>query len=584
MPAITTTHAQRGQSDPNEAGAPVSPESVEHVGGRLEFEELISDLSSRFVNLAPGDVVREIEDAQRRVCEALGLDLAALWEGSVGAGALTLTHFHSSGHERSTLVRGMNGQELFPWVHKEMLAGRMVVARSLEDLPPGAAFDRESFRAFGVHSTLVLPLSVGGASPMAALGFNTMREEREWPEPLVKRLQLIGQVFGNALARKRADLVLRESEERLALAADSAEAGLWTLDYRSGAIWVTERTRAIFEFAPGEPVTVDRLRAAVLPEDWGLVAEAIERSKRSTDLALAEYRIVLPRTGEVRWIDSRGRAQFDAAGQPQRLLGLSIDVTERKRGEEALRAGQGRLEAAADLAGLAFYEVDFGTGSVLVDDTLPRRVRDPSGAAPGPAPARLLDRAPSPRRPRARAGPARAAARRTAGAAHHRVPLPSPAVAASEWLHHVARVTARDEGGRVVRTFGVLRDITERRLREDALRRSHAEIEQLKDRLQAESDYLKAEIRVAHRRGEVTGQSPAIQKVLRLGPAGGADRVHGARPRRDGHGQGARRPGDPPDESPARARDGEGELRRAAVGAGGERAVRPREGRLHRAR
>ena len=59
----------------------------------------------------------------------------------------------------------------------------------------------------------------------------------------MKRLQLVAQVFANALARKRADEALQESEARLALAADSAEAGLWVLDYASDTFWVTERTR-----------------------------------------------------------------------------------------------------------------------------------------------------------------------------------------------------------------------------------------------------------------------------------------------------------------------------------------------------
>ena len=80
----------------------------------------------------------------------------------------------------------------------------------------------------------------------------------------------------------------------------------------------------------------------------------------------------------------------------------------------------------------------------------------------------------------------------------------------------MARVATRDASGRAVKTFGVLRDITEARQREEALRQSYAEIERLKDRLQAESDYLKAEIKVVHAHGEVTGQSAAIQKVLSL--------------------------------------------------------------------
>ena len=83
------------------------------------------------------------------------------------------------------------------------------------------------------------------------------------------------------------------------------------------------------------------------------------------------------------------------------------------------------------------------------------------------------------------------------------------------WLHHVARVDRRDADGHTLRSYGAIRDITERRQREEALRQSLAEIERLKDRLQAESDYLKAEIKTTHAHREVTGQSAAIRKILR---------------------------------------------------------------------
>jgi len=83
------------------------------------------------------------------------------------------------------------------------------------------------------------------------------------------------------------------------------------------------------------------------------------------------------------------------------------------------------------------------------------------------------------------------------------------------WLQHIGRSATRDASRRTVKAFGVIRDITEGKQREQALQQSLSEVKRLKDRLQAESDYLKAEIVVATAQAEVTGQSPAIQKVLR---------------------------------------------------------------------
>ncbi len=56
--------------------------TAENLQQRLDFETLIAELSSRFINLPAGEVDREIEDALRRVCEPLGIDLAVLWQWS----------------------------------------------------------------------------------------------------------------------------------------------------------------------------------------------------------------------------------------------------------------------------------------------------------------------------------------------------------------------------------------------------------------------------------------------------------------------------------------------------------------------
>ena len=87
----------------------------EESRARLDFEMLIADLSSRFIDLPASDVDREIEDVQRRVCEVHGLDLSALWEGTAAAPLpLTLTHFYSADQGLVAPMRGMSAGEHFP--------------------------------------------------------------------------------------------------------------------------------------------------------------------------------------------------------------------------------------------------------------------------------------------------------------------------------------------------------------------------------------------------------------------------------------------------------------------------------------
>ena len=115
----------------------------EEEASLLEFETLISELSSRFINLPPGEVDREIEEVQRRVCEVLGVDLSALWESTGTGGPLMLDPLLQLPRGSAPPMRGMSAQEYFPWLEREMLAGRVVAAASLDELPEAAALDRE---------------------------------------------------------------------------------------------------------------------------------------------------------------------------------------------------------------------------------------------------------------------------------------------------------------------------------------------------------------------------------------------------------------------------------------------------------
>jgi PAS domain S-box-containing protein len=302
---------------------------------RLRFETLIADLSSSFINLPSAEVDRAIMEAQRRLCEVLRLDFAILWQWSnEPPGFFVSTHFYSAlaGPQPPERMR----QDQHPWAREQLLSGRIIKVSTLKELPGEAACDRETLRQFGIKSNLAIPLAVGGESAVGVLGLGTMRTERDWPDALVKRLQLVAHIFANALARKHADQTLRESEFRLRLATDSAEAGLWVLDWAAQMFWANEKARTIFDYSPTEPISMARFEASVHPHDWALVQESLVRSAKAGVPVDVEYRIRLG-DGRERWIASRGRPLFKSTGEPDRLLGLSTDITERKRTEDRVR-------------------------------------------------------------------------------------------------------------------------------------------------------------------------------------------------------------------------------------------------------
>jgi formate hydrogenlyase transcriptional activator len=177
---------------------------------QLRLETLLSEISALFVSLPTDRIEGEIENAQRRICELLDIDRSTLWQACEGdPGMLLLTNIHQP-QEISPPPPRMNARDFFPWTLQKVMGGETVTISKMNDLPPEAGRDRESFLAYGTKGTVLVPLSVGEGSVFGLLGFAVTREERVWSETVVMGFKLIAQVFANALERKRMDGQLRE--------------------------------------------------------------------------------------------------------------------------------------------------------------------------------------------------------------------------------------------------------------------------------------------------------------------------------------------------------------------------------------
>lgn len=128
---------------------------------------------------------------------------------------------------------------------------------------------------------------------------------------------------------------LRESEERLNLALDSAGAAPWEWDFSNSEAHWSARFRELHGLSPDEPASLETVLARVYPEDRERLVNRINRLRSGSedDSWNEEFRILDPVHG-LRWLSGRGKLTRDAEGRPVRLTGIDLDITDRKRSEE----------------------------------------------------------------------------------------------------------------------------------------------------------------------------------------------------------------------------------------------------------
>ena len=302
----------------------------------LRFERLLAEISTFFINLPAERIDSEIEVAQRRVCEFLNLDRSSLFQVPEGEPeTLLLTHVYQPPGSRLPPER-MNLYEFWPWALRKVLGGETLTISKMADLPAEAGRDRESFGHYGTRSVVVAPLSVGRGQVFGLLTFSSMLGEREWTETEGQQFKLVAQIFANALARKQAEETLRENEAKLNMATNAAGVGLWIVEPDSGYVWATPKTRELFHFAPDEDLNYESFFKVIHPDDNEHVQQAVQQVIQSGEDLRSEFRIVLP-DGSMRWIVSRGKRDIGSARRPDRLMGVSLDITARKLAGQVLQ-------------------------------------------------------------------------------------------------------------------------------------------------------------------------------------------------------------------------------------------------------
>jgi PAS domain S-box-containing protein len=256
--------------------------------------------------------------------------------------------------------------------------------------------------------------------------------------------------------------------ERLRLAVEATSIGVWQVDYRADRIIWSDRCREIFGLPSHGELTRSMVLERIHPDDRDEVVRATEESMGGAEGGrfTVEHRVVTP-SGEVRWVASRGRTQFDGANgsrTPMLHTGVMVDVTERKRVEEEIRQSEARFRRLADAMPQIVYVTAFDGRIEFVNQRWTEYAGIATADAEDVESIIHPDDLPAVR--------AHWDAARTAGEGFSaELRLRRAADGAYRWFL-TRTVPIRDADGRVVRWYGTSTDIHERKQAEEAFRTS----------------------------------------------------------------------------------------------------------------
>ncbi len=194
----------------------------EDLNRQLEFERLLFEISSKFVNLPASDVDKEINSSLEKIVKFLDFDQSVFGEFKGDDGPLKIVHGYTSYEwpERKGLILN----SISPNMVKQLRKGKVIeVSNSLVDIPDDWIEEKAYCERVGLKSCVGIGLNVGG-SVLGAIIFESYRHYKKWNEQVLQHLRLLALIFANALERKQTDFKLKAAFERIQGLSDRLKA------------------------------------------------------------------------------------------------------------------------------------------------------------------------------------------------------------------------------------------------------------------------------------------------------------------------------------------------------------------------
>jgi diguanylate cyclase (GGDEF)-like protein/PAS domain S-box-containing protein len=231
----------------------------------------------------------------------------------------------------------LRGQSLdaLPWLKSRLAPLRVSEFRDTAKARADQNDDAAVWANLGIGSILMIGYCIEGR-PAGLLAIAGSRPRESWEVQLHLLMKLMGSSLATGLERIEIQAHLRDLEERNELALYSANDGLWDFDTLNNRVYLSPRWKAMLGYDEKDVGQAPDWRTLVHSDDMSRVQAAIRDHVAGKTPIFESLHRMRHATGEWRWVISRAKAKVDDKGRLLRLVGVELDITERKLYEEAL--------------------------------------------------------------------------------------------------------------------------------------------------------------------------------------------------------------------------------------------------------
>ena len=223
----------------------------------------------------------------------------------------------------------------WPWLCRRLGQLKVIEVTDTDAGPKVARAELQRFGELGIGSLLIIGFSVRGE----VAGYLALINERpvdNWDANLHLLMKLVGTSLASGLERMRSIGLLEEFEQRNELVSLTANDGIWDFDGQSKRIRLSRRWKAMLGYDVDQEDVLPDWYRLVHPDDMARVQGKMRDHLEGKTGFFESVHRMKHQNGEWRWMTSRAKARQDEKGRLIRLLGVEVDITERKLYEEAL--------------------------------------------------------------------------------------------------------------------------------------------------------------------------------------------------------------------------------------------------------